>query len=267
MTIQKLGLALAVSALKSSAHAVLYTTTDDAGNTGGSSLLLAAYDAAAATTLYVDLNALAPNMRVHTFDANANQSIDLSAVAAANNFSLDNVRWAVVGGDWVFSGGACHYSNLAACGSTFIATVSANETLSATATTASINSVIGGVNNGWFLTIRGAIDLGNGTSTTVADGNFGEWNQGLAPAQHLWDVMGATGESLAFAAAIPRIDPTMHVLGYAPYGDIGYVPGYWTLDNKKLTYSVASVPVPAAAWLFASGLAGLVGAASRRRKR
>lgn len=62
---------------------MLYIASDDAGNTGGSSLLLAAYDAAAATTFYVDLNALAPNMSVHTFNASAKQSIELFASGLA----------------------------------------------------------------------------------------------------------------------------------------------------------------------------------------
>ena len=38
---------------------------------------------------------------------------------------------------------------------------------------------------------------------------------------------------------------------------------YW--DDVSLTATPAAVPVPAAVWLFGSGLAGLVGVARRRK--
>lgn len=42
--------------------------------------------------------------------------------------------------------------------------------------------------------------------------------------------------------------------------------GTWTLaSNGDLTYSVSNVPLPAAVWLFGSGLLGLVGVARRRK--
>lgn len=268
MTIKKLGLALAVSALASGANAALYLTGDDAGNTGGSSLLLAAYDAATATTLYVDLNALAPNMRVHTLDRDGvpAQSIDLSSVAAANNFSLANVQWAVIAGDNTFAGGACSSSNYAACGTTFMATVSENETLPATTVQSNVNSAISGINGGVFSYIAGAINTGNGHSTTVADGSNGQWINVLNNAQSFWDVTGTTGESLAFAMA--RTTSSSSARG-APVvdanGSFGYLAGTWTLsENSTLTYS--AVPVPAALWMFASGLVGLAGVARRRKQ-
>jgi hypothetical protein len=269
MTIKKLGLALAVSALASGANAALYTVADDSGNTGGSSLLLAAYDAAATTTLYVDLNALAPNMRVHTFDTNSNQSIDLSSVAAANNFSLANVRWAVVAGDSFFGGTGCPNSlsaDLATCGQTFMATVSANETLPTTASTTSINSTILGSNNNWFLFANG-MNVGNGNSITFADGNPGQWVGGLVPSQGLWDITGQTGETLGFAMAETGVGFGQRGPINTPTGSITNLTGTWTLDNNTLTYAaVAAIPVPAALWMFASGLVGLAGVARRRKQ-
>jgi hypothetical protein len=43
--------------------------------------------------------------------------------------------------------------------------------------------------------------------------------------------------------------------------------GRWNFDGTNLTYgaAVSTVPVPAAAWLFGSGLIGLVGVARRRK--
>lgn len=267
MTIKKLGLALAVSALASTTNAALYVAGDDAGNTGGSSLLFAAYDASTQTALYVDLNALHANNRVHTFDQNASQSIDLNAVAAANNFSLAEVQWTVVAEDAVFLGGTCSGSlaDLSTCGQFHMATVSDAEIIPTTASANLVSSIINSVNNGWFLNIRGTINSGNGHSTTVVDGSFGQWSDGLVPAQHLWDVTGSTGETLAFAMATItgsrhyRVNVVMN-----PYTSIEYLPGTWTLSETG-TLSYAAVPVPVALWLFASGLVGLAGMVRRRK--
>lgn len=265
MSIKKLGLALAVSTLASGANAALYVTGDDAGNTGGSSLLFVAYDAAAANTLYVDLNALQANNRVHTFDQNANQTINLAAVAAANNFSLANVQWTIVGGDSFFLGGTCTNANLAPCGQAYVATVAEGEALPATATSSSIQSTIGGVNNGWFLQVRGDINTGNGHSTTRADGTAGQFTDGLVTAQNFWGVTGTTGETLGFAMASfggvsGRLAPAA-----LPNGEFAMMAGSWTLGGDTVL-SYSAVPVPAAVWMFASGLVGLAGVARRRKQ-
>lgn len=266
MSIKKLGLALAVSALASGANAALYVTSDDAGNTGGSSLLFAAYDAATTNTLYVDLNALAPNMRVHTLDRDGMpaQTINLASVAAANNFSLANVQWTVVGGDAFVLGAPCSTVNLSACGQTYMATVSAGDDLPVNPTASSVVTTIGGVNNSWFLNVRGAIDAAGG-STTVADGSFGQWTQGIVPAQTFWNVTGTTGESLSFAMVTVGANAGPRGVVSQANGVSSMLPGTWTLsENNTLTYS--AVPVPAAVWMFASGLVGLAGVARRRKQ-
>lgn len=39
----------------------------------------------------------------------------------------------------------------------------------------------------------------------------------------------------------------------------------WSMSNRTATLTVSSVPVPAAAWLFGSGLLGLIGVARRKK--
>jgi hypothetical protein len=266
MSIKKLGLALAVSALASGANAALYTVSQDAGNTGGSSLLFAAYDAATTNTLFVDLNAVAANMRVHTFDRDGEpaQSIDLSSIAAANNFSLANVRWAIVGGDGAVAGGSCANANLSACGLTFMATVSVGETLPATGTFANIVNAVNGTQNNWFSLVSDGINNGNGHSTTIADGSSGQWTD-IVPAQTFWNVSGVTGETLGFAVANNGSYAGSRGPVSNPNVTFAMQPGSWNLaGNSVLTYS--AVPVPAALWMFASGLVGLAGVARRRKQ-
>jgi hypothetical protein len=40
--------------------------------------------------------------------------------------------------------------------------------------------------------------------------------------------------------------------------------GRWAFDGSNITYGVSAVPVPAAVWLFGSGMLGLVGVARRK---
>ncbi len=71
--------------------------------------------------------------------------------------------------------------------------------------------------------------------------------------------IGDIGSSVAFYSALvsmPSVTPVITKL-----------PNVWKLDTAgNLTYApVSSVPIPAAVWLFGSGLLGLVGVARRRK--
>jgi hypothetical protein len=276
MNMKKIALALAVTAGASVANANMYLATDDAGNTGGSSFFFAAYDAAATTTLYVNLNDVGTtggsvNARVHTFDEFAtdqggNYTWDLASVAAANNFSMSNVQWTIVAGETVTVGAGCTLSTLEACGQTWMSTVSNGEIVPTTLSQFAVQSEISAINNDWFLTNRGNMDA-NGGAATMADGNFGQWVQGADNANALYNSTGMTGETLAFAAFESAGVPNSRNTGVVPdstsYSRI--MPGTWTLSETSLTYS--AVPVPAAVWMFASGLIGLAGVARRRQQK
>lgn len=92
------------------------------------------------------------------------------------------------------------------------------------------------------------MDIGSATPysdylQTLTPGYDPSWDQGPAP-------MAATINSLG-------LDDTTPFLGFRGYLDIGS-------GNSMYVTSVSAVPVPAAVWLFASGLIGLSGFAKRK---
>ena len=52
--------------------------------------------------------------------------------------------------------------------------------------------------------------------------------------------------------------------GFSPDPIVTKAAGSWSFDGTNLNYGVSAVPVPAAVWLFGSGLLGLVGVARRK---
>ena len=57
----------------------------------------------------------------------------------------------------------------------------------------------------------------------------------------------------------------MYINRKAPYGTIYALDDIHLADHARYNYTPSAVPVPAAAWLFGSGLIGLVGIARRRK--
>tara|TARA_R110001592_G_C13192015_1_gene752947 strand:- start:18046 stop:18834 length:789 start_codon:yes stop_codon:yes gene_type:complete len=261
MNLKKIGLALAISAAAGSANAAFSLTSNDAGNTVGSSVVFAAYDSDALKTIYVNLGP-----EYHNFDLNANQSFDLSSAAAEQGVSLSNALWTIVAGDGFSQGGSCGLSDLDACGRGYMATVNDVNSLASTYSTYATSQALNGVNNGWFLNVYAGIDASPTDSNSVSDGNFGEWNSGQTQANSLWLTTGMTGETLGFAVA-----STYGIVGGRGASESAEANvssyGSWSLDaNGGLSYAVSAVPVPAAVWMFASGLVGMAGVARRRKQ-
>lgn len=122
-----------------------------------------------------------------------------------------------------------------------------------------INSPAGSLVGG--LVPTGTVDDMAGTITMDLRGWFANWSDG--------DYITGTGRSDGFTSAMATgtWDPITHA--YTLHWDsatlgAGYAPccySHWTLEG-----TAAPVPVPAALWLFASGLLGLIGAAWRQKK-
>jgi len=97
--------------------------------------------------------------------------------------------------------------------------------------------------NEWVANINSATPYSDILQTSIF-GYDSSWDQGPAP-------MAATANSLG-------LDETTPFYGIRGYIDIGS-------GNSMYVTSVSAVPVPAAIWLFGSGLIGLIGLARRKK--
>jgi len=107
--------------------------------------------------------------------------------------------------------------------------------------------------SGWTITWNGiaAIDMGGDATNFGTTGLPGELNSGLALMTcSTASCSDSSTFTLDYQAKVPKGDPSM-------FGGVMYA--------VHLEGQVSSVPVPAAAWLFGSGLLGLLGVASRKK--
>lgn len=125
-------------------------------------------------------------------------------------------------------------------------------------------STTAGLNmSGWSVTWNGipAISMGGGLQNcgTAFDGIClvgttdiaGTINNGTGIATFSWSGVYGTGYTLDYTAVVPQADPS-------GFGGVYY--------GLHLEGTVNAVPIPAAVWLFGSGLLGLVGIARRKKK-
>lgn len=105
--------------------------------------------------------------------------------------------------------------------------------------------------------------FGDATTAPYAGGN-GVWGRNLLTSS-TFDTSTTSEESLYFWAFTKGMEASDATVGLLPAQDLKAA-GQWTLDlsGNSIAYASAAVPLPAAVWLFASGLLGL-GAVSRRK--
>ena len=93
-------------------------------------------------------------------------------------------------------------------------------------------------------------------------------NGGYAGAERVWgtswNTNGATNNTAVFGTDLDFY--YWKTGGFSPDPTVTKAAGSWSFDGATLAYAAPStVPVPAAAWLMASGLLGLVGVARRKK--
>jgi hypothetical protein len=163
-----------------------------------------------------------------------------------------NVSWAVMGG--AYSGSIA--SQRATRGNTLIVTTGTaasvlpiSESLLDNSTAVDLNSDVKNFNLGTFDSFNGQTNAFIGSSGT-SDASLNLYGTGA--------VQGAT------------LGSTSSLYGLTSDGtsaDLAYLLGTFSFNGTTLTFTGEStaVPIPAAAWLFGSGLLGLLGISRRRR--
>lgn len=250
---------LAVSvalAMSGAANASILRTNS---TNGSGEMFLTVWDKDAAQSYALDLG-------VRTIDFNADWtqtlSYDLSGDANFANFmnSSNNIVYTVAGADQ----SAWDILNYG-----FLTTVSSD--FESVRISASTYSRIGGVS--------GTIDVmalnSNTDSGDVIDANFAANLSNFSLSSDTgYAGLGTWGSNLGGTAITSTANIDSSVAFYAALMDsdwftpiITELPNVWTLTSAgQLTYApVSAVPVPAAVWLFGSGLLGLVSVARRRK--
>lgn len=284
-----LGLAVAM-AVASQANAEIDLPQIDVNNTGGSELVLVIYDEVNKTTYARDLG-----IDYKAFD----ESTDYSFTADARLTSLfgstlnSSLLWAIWASDAVDSGNEASGFDYT-YGASYMTTSSKELADLPKITSEKIANANGALTN----FINATNTLVNGTHLTQADGSstaiegqnaksadFGynmksNWSQSFPASSAV-----AVGSDAYFVLAqsvynetyldvdedgvfTEGVDITTYEGDFERAAAMTQFAGLWNLDaNGTLTWaaSTTAVPVPAAVWLFVSGLAGLAGIARRRK--
>lgn len=117
--------------------------------------------------------------------------------------------------------------------------------------------------SGWTVTWNGIPSIAMGSSLAYAwqpqnCASLGctGWTFSTGVAQFVWDGIYGHDYILNFAATVPPNDPS----------GFGLTPYFLHLEGTVSCFDCGFVPVPAAAWLFGTGLVGLLGVGTQRRR-
>jgi hypothetical protein len=176
------------------------------------------------------------------------------ASVAVDPSALGTYSWTIVGANSTGTPLAAPPGNYSPTANTGVisATAGTNTGVSTVATGALVATERNAVNN-WLADVNGA-DVSNTGSVSIAGGNAGEFLAGMQVAHQGGAMQSGFGN--------------VNILGiYQAAGSNITAPDVSFLNSNAVTFdgsTVSAVPVPAAAWLFGSALAGLT--VIRRRK-
>lgn len=229
------------------------------GGSGNGELMLSVYDTSTLTSYTRDLG-----ITMNDFIANGNTTNQFFAANSllTSNFNLgsSNVRWNVAALDITGSG---------LNGMRFLSTTNASL---ATVKTTTNSAATGGMKNveNYVNAVNGSIDTNTAVNSSYVNTSANGYAYFDAGFKKDWlgnakfDSTALVGQSLGFFYITPSNTSGLSKVAATQFaGTLGNAK--WTLGaNGDLSYKVASVPVPAAAWLLGSGLLGLVGVARRK---
>lgn len=277
----KLKLAAVAAAVASAFAVPAHALVDGANNNG--SLFLSVWDASNGGTwsgvydLGYQINSFLPSgvsvvsnnggpaTGDKTPDAGLHLTFNVSSLLGSYSGSLSNLSWDVVAADSSSATPTLNTRRL-------VTTVAQGTTSSVPLTNSGLSTVTGNVgSSATFYNTAGCSagsNAGNSCTSTDTGSNFWAGNVGFLNLS----VAGAIGSALNMLyvaqngtnSGSTSLQPTSQLFA----NSVGLAT--WTLgSNGTLSYDVAAVPagvpLPAAAWLFGSGLLGIVGI-SRRRK-
>lgn len=281
--LKKLAVAVTLAVGVGQANAAIFD-----GTSGNGELFLAAYSPSLQTSYIRDLGIRLNDFRYNGTTAVAsgsyafNPSASLTATTGsvvANGYSLNFLTDSLMvnslgngtslAGDVVWMIGAMDTTGVGLNGQRYLTTVN--------------GGAVGGQLNGQltqFANINGYLSGNNQLGTNVSPNVNGSAIATPAtlqtaayfpnPPVNTWatwatfDAAGAVGEALPFFFLTPSSTNSTSVASNTQYRTATGVDFAWTL-NTDGSLSYAAVPIPAAAWLFGSGLLGLIGIARRRK--
>ncbi len=282
--LKKLAVAVTLAVGVGQANAAIFD-----GTSGNGELFLAAYSPSLQVSYVRDLGIRLNDFRyngttaatagTYAFDPAATVPVTSGGSVVANGYSLnflaDSLLVSSLGNgtalasDVVWMIGALDTTGTGANGQRYLSTVN--------------GGVVGSLRNGQltqFATVNGYLSGNNQLGTNPAPNLNGSATATPATLQtqayfpnvplDTWatwasfNAAGAVGEALPFFYLTPSSTSSTAVVTNVQYRTASTVDFAWTL-NADGSLNYAAVPIPAAAWLFGSGLLGLIGIARRRK--
>jgi len=269
--LKKLVVALALAAAAGQASAAVVPAS-----TGNGDLFLTAWDSSLNLSYSRDLG-----VDLTSFLANGMSASGLTSVFAGDalftttfaNSSANNISWNIVAGDNVVNG-----TPNAAGSLRILSTSTVTPGTGFIFKNSSLQGATNNINNFQGYQVNDPLPAGTGCGTNPscvitnsADPGFGgntTWGSSLGGNGTISNVGTGFGSSLFFYYITGNGGNSLASSTLTAFANAAGN-GTWTLaSNGAATYAipgVSAVPIPAAVWLFGSGLLGLVGIARRKR--